>query len=123
MALAETLSIEKLEALYEDDWHNVFKPITIADTNLLGSVSSPALANDNQMQAKVNDIFERQAEIEDLFGDMQRLPEEMRTISSEFNNVSATIEEVRASQEEIRSFLDDILDFENQNGQRIQPNS
>lgn len=119
MALAETLSIDKLEALYEDDWHNVFKPMTIADTNLLGSVSSPELANDNQLQSRINDILERQGQIEDMFGDMQRLPDEMRNINDEFNTVRTTIEEVRASQDEIRSFLDDILDFENQAGQRI----
>lgn len=119
MALAETLSIEKLLALYEDDWHNLYKPISLTDTNLLGSNASPQLANDAQMQSRVNDILERQAEMEDLLSDIQSLPAQMQSISSAFNEVQSTVEEVRNSQDEIRSFLDDILDFENQSGNRI----
>lgn len=119
MALAERLSIEKLLALYIDDWYNLYKPITLADTNLLGGNASPALANDSQLQSRINDILERQSDIEDLFGDMQSLPDQMRNISSDFDSVKSTVQEVKNSQDEIRSFLDDILDFENQSGKRI----
>ena len=119
MALAETLSLEKLLALYEDDWHNLYKPISITDTNLIGSTATTQLANDSQLQSRINDILERQSEMEDLLSDVQSLPTQMQSISDAFNAVQNTVEEVRSSQEEIKSFLDDILDFENQSGHRI----
>jgi len=119
MALAETLSVDKLVELYEDDWHNLYKPLSFEDTNLVGATASSAIAGDNLLQSKINDIFNRQSAIEDLFGDMQRLPEEMSQISTEFENVRSTVEEVKNTQNEIKGFLDDILDFENQGGQRI----
>ena len=119
MALAETLSIDKLQQLYEDDWHNLYKPISLSDTNLLGGNATEQLANDSQMQSRVNDIYDRQAEIEDLFGDLQRFPEQMAQMVNTFNSMVTTVDEIRSSQDEIRSFLDDILDFENQSGNRI----
>jgi len=119
MALAETLSIEKLQELYEDDWHNAFSPIALTDTNLLGSVGTETLANDHQVQSRLNDIFERQAEIELLFGDLDQLPELVRQVNSGFSDVRQTVEDLRVEQQEMRGFLDDILDFENQEGRRI----
>lgn len=119
MALAETLSIEKLQELYEDDWHNAYAPIEINDTNLLGSTGTTTLANDHQVQSRINDIYERQAQIESLFGDLNQLPELMQEVNSGFSGVKSAMEEIQAEQKEIRGFLDDILDFENQSGQRI----
>ena len=120
MALAETLSVDKLVELYEDDWHNLFKPLGFEDTNLVGATPSSAVTGDHFLESRINDIFNRQSSIEDLIGDMQQLPNEMSQISSEFNTIRDTVDQMETTQREIKGFLDDILDFENQGGNRIE---
>lgn len=114
MALAETLDVDKLVELYEDDWHNLYKPMSYNDTNLVG-----ASTGNNILDSKINDIFDRQNQIEDIIGNLQDLPEDMATVTSEFRTIKTTMQQIKTNQDAIRSFLDDILDFENQSGQTI----
>lgn len=114
MALAETLDVDKLVELYEDDWHNLYKPMSYNDTNLNGSSTGS-----NVLDSKISDIFTRQSHIEDIIGGLEDLPTEMQTISTEFNSIRRSVEDIQTSQNEMRDFLNDILDFENQSGQTI----
>lgn len=114
MALSETLDVDKLLELYEDDWHNLYKPMSYNDTNLVGASTGNSI-----LDSKINDIFSRQNEIEDIIGGLQDLPGEMSTVSSEFGAIKSTMQQMKNTQDEIKSFLDDILDFENQAGQTI----
>ena len=114
MALAETLDVDKLLELYEDDWHNLYRPLSYNDTNLVGASSGSTI-----LDSKINDIFSRQSQIEQIIGDLEDLPEDMRNVTSEFSDIKNTVREIKLKQTEITNFINDILDFENQTGQTI----
>ena len=114
MALAETLDVDKLLELYEDDWHNLYRPLSYNDTNLVGSSSGSTI-----LDSKINDIFSRQSQIEEIIGDLEDLPEDMRNVTSEFTDIKRSVQQIKMTQNEIKNFINDILDFENQSGQTI----
>lgn len=110
MALSESLNIDRLEELFDNDWNELYKPLTIENTVLNDIMTSDTLRT-------INNLVEKTEENSQKINHVERIMSEQKTeMDIIISDVSTRVQRLEKEQNEVENFLSDILNWKTQDG-------
>ena len=105
-----SIDISELHRKFDDDWYNMYKPLTLENTLLSGTLTDDIRGTLDELAVKTSKNEKR---INALNKEMKENKDE---IDSVISDASSRIRSLEQGQKEVESFLSDALKWQAQDG-------